>query len=131
MAAPSIPDASHLPPGMALLPSGKQMPADQFFALHGAELAAYPDAQIAVAVPAFAPSDNLKEAMKGLVGLATAALATAILKSPTLSTIAGTAVGNYVGTPVAGWIAQRISEGAHVKVFTVRQMMAEMHGVAA
>ena len=69
---------------MALLPDGTRMPAREFFRLHGAQLEAYPNAQIVLSVPLYQASDNLKNAIKGVVGVASAILASLVLKNPAL-----------------------------------------------
>lgn len=117
------PDASQLPPGMVLLPDGHRMTAADFFRLHGAELQAYPDAQIAVAVPAYEPSQEMRDALKGFVGAATAVLVAAIIKNGTAAKMAGGFIGGYVGTDVASWIAHELAHGASVKIITARQIL--------
>lgn len=117
-----LPDASHLPVGMVLLPDGERLPVDTFFRLHGSALAAYPDAQIAVRVPAFHLSEHGQEAIKGLVDAATAALVAVIIKAPIPATVTSTVGAAYWSSDIAKWIAKVAASNERVKILTVREI---------
>lgn len=121
--AVAVLDPRSLPAGMVLLPDGHRMTAEAFFRLHGAQLAAYPDAQIAIAVPAYQPSQQMKDALKGTVGAATAILVSLVIRNGTAAKVAGGFVSGYIGLDVADWCARAISHGASVRIVTARQIL--------
>ena len=126
MPAPSslrLPGASHLPPGMVLLMSGRQMTVEQFFRVHGAELSKFPDAQIVVAMPAYQPSAEVRDALKGLVGGVTAMLVGLLMKNANAARIASGAVSGYIAIDVADWVSHMLAHGSSVHVLTVRDIM--------
>ena len=118
-----VPDARFLPPGMVLLPDGHRLPAAEFFRLHGRDLAHFPDAQIAVSVPAFRPSQEFRDAIKGTVGALAAVLAAALIRNSNAARIVGGFASGYIGADVADWCSRSISTGASVRIITPRQIM--------
>ncbi len=123
--AQHLPDASHLPAGMVLLPSGQRVTLETFFQLHSADIRAFPDAQIAVAIPAWQPSEELKSALKGFVGAAAAVIVGMLVKNPNAAKMAGGFASGYIAADAADWVAHEISHGAKVRIIRVRDFMGD------
>ena len=98
-------DIGGLPAGMVRLPDGMRLPLGEFMARHGAELAAYPEAEIGLLIPAWEPSEGVKDLAKYTVNAATALLAAAVVRNPSVAKYAGGAVGAMV----AGYITRHLA----------------------
>lgn len=86
-------------------------------------MAKFPDAQIVVVVPAYQPSQQIRDAIKGVVGAISAVTAALLIKNVNTAKIVGGAVSGYIGSDIADWVTHMLAHGSSVHVLTVRDIM--------
>ncbi len=99
------------------------MPTMTFMTLHGAELAAYPDAQMALVWPAQQCTPGAKKVMEAIVIGVAGKLASVIARGAPGAKAVGAGVGIYFGSDVAEWVCRQIAQPAHVEVWTAREIL--------
>lgn len=97
----------------------ERMTVQQFLYLNGANLAACPDAEIAFTIPPWHPSDETKDALRGIVNAGSVSFAALVLKNPTMAK----AVGTVAGTVAAGWLTRHLDQGGRMGVVKIRDLM--------
>ena len=107
-----------LPPDWVYV-RGERMPLSQFLRLHASELAAYPDAQIAVLQDEYHPSEMTKDIVKGLVTATSGLLAGLVSKNPGAARWVGAVAGNVV----AGSVVRNLDRPRRVVIVPIRDLM--------
>ena len=95
------------------------MPLSQFLRLNASELAAYPDAQIAVLQDEYHPSEMTKDFVKRLVTATSGLLAGLVSKNPGAARWVGAVAGNVV----AGSVVRDLDRPRRVVIVPIRDLM--------
>lgn len=106
-----------LPPDWVYL-QGERMPLARFLQLHAADLAAFPDAQIAVLQEEYHPSEVTKDVVKGVVTATSGLLAGLVSKNPAT----GRWVGAVAGNVLAGSVVRKLDRPRQVVIIRVRDL---------
>ncbi len=108
---------------MVLLPDGKQMTVLSFMTLHGSELAAYPDAQIAIQWPASHCNDGARNVLEAFVVGAAGILAEAIFRRVPGVGFIGAIVGHYYSKAATASLCKMFAHPASVEIVTGREIL--------
>ena len=90
-----------------------------FLTLHASEMAAYPDAEVAILIPEHHASELEKDFSKGIVTTTAGLLAGLIAKNPTAAKWAA----GVAGTVIAGVITRNLDNPEHIIIVKVRELM--------